>query len=79
VLACTHFPLLADELAAAAPRALVLIDSGEGIARRVAVLTSHQDWPDTPADGIAVFTSDVDVTTLTPALANRGLLRIERL
>jgi len=79
VLACTHFPLLADELTAAAPRPLVLIDSGEGIARRVAVLTSHQDWPDTPADGIAVFTSDVDVTALTPALANRGLLRIERL
>lgn len=34
-LACTHFPLLAEELAAAAPRACVWLDSGEAIARRV--------------------------------------------
>ena len=35
VLACTHFPLLRDELAAAAPRDIQWIDSGEAIARRV--------------------------------------------
>jgi len=35
-LACTHFPLLAQELAAAAPRQAVWLDSGEAIARRVA-------------------------------------------
>ncbi len=35
-LACTHFPLLADELAAASPRACVWLDSGDAIARRVA-------------------------------------------
>jgi glutamate racemase len=35
-LACTHFPLLAAELAAAAPRACVWLDSGEAISRRVA-------------------------------------------
>jgi len=34
-LACTHFPLLAAELAIAAPRACVWLDSGEAIARRV--------------------------------------------
>jgi glutamate racemase len=34
-LACTHFPLLAAELAVAAPRACVWLDSGEAIARRV--------------------------------------------
>lgn len=34
-LACTHFPLLASELAAAAPRPAVWLDSGEAIARRV--------------------------------------------
>ena len=38
VLACTHFPLLADELAAGAPRPLHWIDSGAAIARRVAAL-----------------------------------------
>ncbi len=42
-LACTHFPLLTAELAAAAPRACVWLDSGEAIARRVAhVLIAEQ-------------------------------------
>lgn len=35
-LACTHFPLLTAELAAAAPRPCVWLDSGEAIARRLA-------------------------------------------
>lgn len=35
-LACTHFPLLVEDLKAAAPRAAVWLDSGEAIARRVA-------------------------------------------
>lgn len=35
VLACTHFPLLRDELEAAAPRAIQWVDSGAAIARRV--------------------------------------------
>lgn len=39
-LACTHFPLLAPELAAAAPRAVLWLDSGEAIARRVAQVLS---------------------------------------
>ena len=34
VLACTHFPLLMDELIAAAPRSISWIDSGAAIARR---------------------------------------------
>ncbi len=34
-LACTHFPLLADDLAAAAPRAVAWLDSGAAIAARV--------------------------------------------
>ena len=35
VLACTHFPLLADELAAAWP-GVAFVDGGAGIARRIA-------------------------------------------
>ena len=35
VLACTHFPLLKDELVAASPRRVDWIDSGAAIARRV--------------------------------------------
>lgn len=38
-LACTHFPLLAQELAAAAPHACTWLDSGAAIARRVADVT----------------------------------------
>ena len=34
-LACTHFPLLAGELAAAAPRAVTWLDSGAAIAARL--------------------------------------------
>lgn len=34
-LACTHFPLLAAELAAAAPRAIAWLDSGAAIAARL--------------------------------------------
>ena len=37
-LACTHFPLLQSELAAAAPRPCTWLDSGAAIARRVATL-----------------------------------------
>jgi len=39
-LACTHFPLLGRELAAAAPRPCVWLDSGDAIARRVAHVTN---------------------------------------
>lgn len=37
-LACTHFPLLRDELAAAAPRPVAWLDSGAAIAARLATV-----------------------------------------
>ena len=80
VLACTHFPLVQDDLAAASPRPLIFMDGGAGIARRVAHLTQGQAWPDTAEPGVAVFTgTDPDVNALAPALATHGLARIERL
>ena len=51
VLACTHFPLLALELAAAAPRSLTFVDGGEGIARRVAYLLSDAGSAPAPPAG----------------------------
>lgn len=57
VLACTHFPLLADELQAQAGPSVRLIDGADGIARRVAHLTEGQDWPSAPPSGLAVFTA----------------------
>jgi glutamate racemase len=71
VLACTHFPLLAEELAAALPN-VHQVDGGPGIARRVAHLTKGQPWPDTKSDGIGVFTGDIP-SALIPALADHGL------
>jgi glutamate racemase len=73
VLACTHFPLVAEELAAAAPRRLAFVDGGPGIARRVAFLTQGQTWPSAPR-GEAVFTAAIDAgAALRAALAERGL------
>ncbi len=76
VLACTHFPLLADALAAAAGPGVALVDSGDGIARRVASLLGD-DWP--RGTGRAVFTRGDDAAALAPALAARGLARVETL
>lgn len=80
VLACTHFPLVEAELAAAAPRPLNFVHGGEGIARRILYLTRDQPWPVLAVPGSAVFTRlDDDVARLAPALATHGLDRIEAL
>lgn len=44
VLACTHFPLLADELAAAFGAEVTQVDGAQGIARRIAHLLEGQDF-----------------------------------
>lgn len=77
ILSCTHFPLLADEIAAASADGVMLVDSGQGIARRTAYLTQGQLWPETPS-GRAIFTrADADLDCLRPALARLGLDAIE--
>ena len=55
VLACTHFPLLQDELRAAFPD-VSYVDGGPGIARRIAHLTREQAWPSAPSPGLMLFT-----------------------
>jgi len=57
VLACTHFPLLEDELRAAFPD-VAYVHGGDGIARRIAYLTRGQEWPAAPSPGLMLFTSD---------------------
>jgi len=77
VLACTHFPLLRNALAAAAGPGIGFVDSGAGIARRIAHLTADQTWPDARPAGVAVFTrDDPGVTMLHGALARHGLGKI---
>jgi glutamate racemase len=80
VLACTHFPLVADRLAAVAPRPLRFVDGAAGIARRIAYLTRDQAWPAHPSAGRAVFTAPHAATPgFTASLATYGLTEIETL
>ncbi len=80
VLACTHFPLVRDELAAAAGRPITFVDGSDGIARRTAHLLEGAEWPQHRPPGRAVFTSQSgDVDALAPALHRFGLDRIEYL
>lgn len=73
VLACTHFPLVEADLAAAAPRPLRFVDGGPGIARRIAHLTQGARWPAQAPPGVAVFTRlGTDELALGPALAEHG-------
>jgi|CXWL01.1.fsa_nt_gi glutamate racemase len=69
-LACTHFPLLASELAAAAPRRCVWLDSGEAIARRVAHLLIAE--PAQARARRAGFTDAGAAGELYSAFHNRG-------
>jgi len=80
VLACTHFPLVADRLAAVAPRPLTFVDGAKGIARRTVYLTRNQQWPDMPGPGLAVFTAPIDLPEgLRKSLARFGLEEIQQL
>ena len=80
VLACTHFPLVQGELEAASPRPLAFVDGKEGIARRTAWLLREADWPDSPPEGIALFTGrSFDPEPYRRGLAGYGLTRIEKL
>lgn len=77
VLACTHFPLLEDELGAAYPK-LALVDGGPGIARRIAFLTREQSWPSSPSPGLMLFTSDARTPSLA-MLSSFGIGEVKRL
>ncbi|HKX91492.1 MAG TPA: glutamate racemase [Sphingomicrobium sp.] len=77
VLACTHFPLLEDELRVAFP-GIAYVHGGPGIARRIAWLTREQRWPAHPAPGLAVFTASPP-EPLLGALAAFGLGEVQTL
>jgi glutamate racemase len=80
VLACTHFPLVEQELAAASPPSLAFVDGNAGIARRTASLVRDVEWPGQVPEGIAVFTSrSADVDAYRAGLKGFGLDRIETL
>jgi glutamate racemase len=79
VLGCTHFPLVAEELAKAAAdlghaHAIHFVDGSDGIARRVVHLTQEQSWPLLKPPGIVVTTGALDaITAYQEQLARYGL------
>jgi len=78
VLACTHFPLVEDQLRAALGADVRFVHGAEGIARRVASLTQGQQF-DRRTPDFALFTGDPDqFITLLPALKAYGLDSAER-
>ena len=73
VLACTHFPLLADELRVVFGQHVQLVDGAAGIARRIAYLTDGQPFERLKPDS-AVTTGPVsDLDALDSTLATYGL------
>ena len=77
VLACTHFPLVEAQLAAALGPGVRFVHGAEGIARRIAFLTQGQAFERTAPD-LALFTGDPDqFAYLGPALRRYGLERME--
>ncbi len=77
VLACTHFPLVQDELAAAFGPDVVFVHGAEGIARRIAHLTQGQPFTRTRPDRALFTRQGSDVEALRKALADYGLQELE--
>jgi glutamate racemase len=77
VLACTHYPLVRAELASFAPRAVLWVDSGAAIARRVASLLGLNNPATT--DLLAAFTTGGTDHATALGLQDFGFARAERL
>ena len=73
-LACTHFPLLADELAVTAPRQCLWLDSGDAIARRVGHLLIAEAGVTRVRR--AGFTAPEEARALLPAFQSRGFAEL---
>ncbi len=78
ILACTHFPLLRDELSQYFRPGVQFVDGSQGIARRIVHLLQGQSFSRSSPD-LALTTGDmVSFNRLTPSLARRGINRIEQ-
>ncbi|CAM3842302.1 glutamate racemase [Xenorhabdus thuongxuanensis] len=81
ILGCTHFPLIAKEIAQVLPDGTRLIDSGAAIARRAAwLIKNRDDLFLTTADNLAYCTKiDSANEDLRPILRELGFLTLEKL
>lgn len=77
VLACTHFPLIAEEIRRACGPHVRLIDSGEAVARQaLRVAPSASDA--SPGEPVAYVTGGAaNRAAMTPALTRLGYPRVE--
>lgn len=77
ILACTHFPLIKDQLVAASPRQVNWIDSGEAISRRVSSLLDKSKTAQRSQrieQGNVIFTQrSADIGSLKTTLKNFNL------
>jgi glutamate racemase len=72
VLACTHFPLLAQEFAAAFGPDVAQVDGAAGIARRIAHLLEGQSFTAAHPNRFVVTGPITGAAGLEQALAERG-------
>ncbi len=80
ILGCTHFPLVQDELSAAAGDNMGFVDGAAGIARRISFLTKNQHWPEEKSSGIFVSTGDLnDLEAYRPSLKQMGFTNLLQL
>jgi glutamate racemase len=77
VLACTHFPLLREELQAAGPADVAWIDSGTAVARRVVEILPAQRTNGIGTD--LALTSAASGSAMRHALAQFGFAQVETL
>lgn len=78
VLACTHFPLVEDELARAFARPVRFVHGAEGIARRVAWLTRDQRFEGNGLRFVATGPAGA-IAAYQPALKARGFATFDSL
>ncbi|WP_338804011.1 glutamate racemase [Xenorhabdus griffiniae] len=81
ILGCTHFPLIAEEIAQVLPDGTRLIDSGAAIARRTAwLIKNREDLFLTTANNLAYCTKvEASNEDLHPVLRELGFLTLEKL
>lgn len=79
VLACTHFPLVQEELSHEFGGKVRFVDGAQGIARRIAYLTHEQEFGRTGHDLGIITGDDAENSALHSALAANGISKILRL
>jgi len=78
VLACTHFPLLKDELVQAFGPGVQFVDGAAGIARRIQHLTEDQAFSG-EFESRAITTGELaDLEAPAPAFAKLGITKLEK-